>query len=40
MNCFLYPYEVTFFVFSNFGLKSALSDMSIATPAFFGAAFA
>jgi hypothetical protein len=40
MDCSLYQYEVAFFVSSEFGLKSALSDMSIATPAYFQIPFA
>jgi hypothetical protein len=40
MDCSLYQYKVTFFVSSNFGLKSTLSDTSVATPACFYAAYA
>jgi hypothetical protein len=40
MNCSLYQYEVTLSLLTNFGLKSASSDISMATPACFGASFA
>jgi hypothetical protein len=33
-GCSFYQYEVTFFVSSNFGLKSALLDMNVVTPAY------
>jgi hypothetical protein len=39
MDYSLYHYEMTFFVYSNFYLKNASSDMSMATPAFFQAVF-
>jgi hypothetical protein len=40
MDCSLYQYEVTLSLLTNFGFKSALSDISIATPACFGALLA
>jgi hypothetical protein len=40
IDCSLYQYEVILSFLTNFGLKSALLSMNIATPAFFGAVFA